>query len=419
VQLYDAQNHPCGTAPRSRVRRENLRHGATGVVVRDSLGRVYVHRRTDSKDVYPGRYDCTAGGVIGAGEDPDVAARRELEEELGITDATLHRIGVDAYGDNRTTYVAFQYEAYHDGPIRWQPEEVAWGAWMTLEELGARLADPTWPFMPDTRALFDSWLGARIDDRIEIDDGWDSRVAVLEGRWVERVPRRDDVRDWLLAETRLLPRIAPLLPLNVPAPAVVADEPLRVRHRIVAGEPVRSDPSQSDGRLLGAFLRALHDISPSTIEGTGVRDAAASARELDDSLNRFERDVVPRLRGDLRSQGRQLLERIRRVPRTSIVHGDLGPAHVRCDSGAVAGVIDWTDAHVGDPAIDLAWALHGTGPEFAEGVAEAYGVSADERRRASDWHLLGPWHEVIYGLDNARPELIDSGIRGVTERLRG
>ena len=53
MALYDERGRPCGSVPRSRMRAENLRHAATAVVVRDPLGRVYVHRRTDTKDVYP------------------------------------------------------------------------------------------------------------------------------------------------------------------------------------------------------------------------------------------------------------------------------------------------------------------------------------------------------------------------------
>ncbi|MEU3378348.1 phosphotransferase [Streptomyces caelestis] len=34
--------------------------------------------------------------------------------------------------------------------------------------------------------------------------------------------------------------------------------------------------------------------------------------------------------------------------------------------GALTGVIDFGDAHIGDPAVDLAWALNGTSPAFAE-----------------------------------------------------
>jgi len=53
------------------------------VLCRDAAGRIYVHRRTDDKDVYPGMYDMTAGGVLGAGESYLEAARRELAEALG------------------------------------------------------------------------------------------------------------------------------------------------------------------------------------------------------------------------------------------------------------------------------------------------------------------------------------------------
>jgi hypothetical protein len=44
------------------MRVENLLHAATAVVVRDGAGRVYVHRRTPIKDVYPGRRDFASGG---------------------------------------------------------------------------------------------------------------------------------------------------------------------------------------------------------------------------------------------------------------------------------------------------------------------------------------------------------------------
>jgi macrolide phosphotransferase len=37
------------------------------------------------------------------------------------------------------------------------------------------------------------------------------------------------------------------------------------------------------------------------------------------------------------------------------VHGDLHPAHVLVDSGnRVAGLLDWTEAHIGDAATDFA-----------------------------------------------------------------
>lgn len=153
VDLLDDEGRVCGTAPRSVVRRDNLRHGATGVLVRNPAGDIYVHRRTTTKDVFPGRYDFMAGGVVAAGEAPYDAVVRELAEELGITGADLVKLPEGDYADDATKYHAYLYTCVWDGPIRHQPEEVAWGAWMTPAELIAKLDDPDFPVMPDTAAL--------------------------------------------------------------------------------------------------------------------------------------------------------------------------------------------------------------------------------------------------------------------------
>ena len=100
VQLYDVDGRPSGVTDRARMRAENLTHAATAVVVRDSYGRVFVHRRTDTKDVYPGRFDFAAGGVVAAGEDPHVAAVRELDEELGVTGVPLELVRIAHYADD-------------------------------------------------------------------------------------------------------------------------------------------------------------------------------------------------------------------------------------------------------------------------------------------------------------------------------
>lgn len=160
VALYDEDGRAIGEASRSEVRERNLRHACAVVVVRDPSGRIYVHRRSESKDVYPGCYDVMAGGVLQAGEEPLVCARREVQEEFGIAGVDLTPIGEADYADDHSAYHAFGYLVTYDGPIRWQPEEVVWGDWVSLEELTSMLADPASPFAPDTRALLDIWLPA-------------------------------------------------------------------------------------------------------------------------------------------------------------------------------------------------------------------------------------------------------------------
>jgi 8-oxo-dGTP pyrophosphatase MutT (NUDIX family) len=154
VALYGEDGTVVGSAPRSVMRAQNLRHAASSVVVRDPLGRIYLHRRTDTKDVYPSLLDFAAGGVVVAGEDPADGARREAEEELGIAGAPLEPMGTVDYADEQTRYRAFRYLVSWDGPIRWQPEEVAWGDWVALEELLRRLDDEPGSIVPDTAAVW-------------------------------------------------------------------------------------------------------------------------------------------------------------------------------------------------------------------------------------------------------------------------
>ncbi len=153
VALVDRSGAVVGHAERSVVRRANLMHAATAVLVRDSERRIYVHRRSPDKDWAPSRHDAAAGGVLTYGEEPAASAARELGEELGIVGAHLEPLGPSVYEDDTTRCVAHCFETTWGGPVRHADGEVVWGAWMSLGELDAHLADPGWPFVPDTRAL--------------------------------------------------------------------------------------------------------------------------------------------------------------------------------------------------------------------------------------------------------------------------
>ena len=174
VALYlpdDDAGRVVDAAPRSRVRAENLPHAATAVLLVDDEGRVYVHRRTDTKDVFPGQWDCWAGGVVAAGEDPDEAAARELTEELGVHGPVLEPLFRHWYRDDRTHYLACCYRARWrgaevHGAVVHQPEEVAEGGWTTLADLRALLADPARPFVPDGRVGIERYLAECLADHV-------------------------------------------------------------------------------------------------------------------------------------------------------------------------------------------------------------------------------------------------------------
>ena len=153
ITLVDTVGSVVGSAPRDRVRRENLRHASTAIVVRNSAGEIYLHRRADDKDWAPGFYDCAAGGLLRFGESPAPSAARELAEELGIDGAPLQPLGTSLYEDHSTRCFSYCYEAVWDGPVVHTDGEVSWGAWVSMAALNEHLAAPGWPFVPDTRRL--------------------------------------------------------------------------------------------------------------------------------------------------------------------------------------------------------------------------------------------------------------------------
>lgn len=84
VDIVNEQDEVVAVVPRSVMRQKHLPHRASYIVVMDVHDRILVEIRTLSKDYAPGLFDACVGGVIQAGENPDLSASRELKEEIGV-----------------------------------------------------------------------------------------------------------------------------------------------------------------------------------------------------------------------------------------------------------------------------------------------------------------------------------------------
>lgn len=153
VDVVDEQDRVVGRARRADAYAQRLRHRCVFVLVRDSDGRIFVHRRTASKLVFPSHYDMFVGGVVGAGETYDAAAAREAREELGAPlSVPPRRLFTFLYENPTHTWWSAVYEAHCDVPVRPQPDEVAWHAFLTDSELDRRFRE--WIWTPDSAEAY-------------------------------------------------------------------------------------------------------------------------------------------------------------------------------------------------------------------------------------------------------------------------
>jgi isopentenyldiphosphate isomerase len=151
VDVVDEHDQVVATVTRAEMREGRLRHRCVAIVVRSSAGDVLVHRRSDLKDVWPGRWDLAVGGVVSAGEDYVAAAHRELGEELGVIVSRLIRLGSGVYEDADVRELTEVFEITHDGPFRFTDGEVVEARFVSVRELDRRLERDA--FVPDMVAL--------------------------------------------------------------------------------------------------------------------------------------------------------------------------------------------------------------------------------------------------------------------------
>ena len=114
------------------------------------------------KDYCPGFYDLANGGVVGGDETDEENARRELEEEIGITDVELKVLIRVKFEDSNNRVWGSVFAAELKGrshtDLKLQESEVdAVEAW-TVEEARAKMEDPNIKITPDSKLAFLEFL---------------------------------------------------------------------------------------------------------------------------------------------------------------------------------------------------------------------------------------------------------------------
>jgi len=104
----------------------------------------------------------------------------------------------------------------------------------------------------------------------------------------------------------------------------------------------------------------------------------------------------------------------------TVAHGDLHIRHLLVDGGAAAGVIDWGDVCLADPAIDLPLLWSFVPPDGRRAFLDAYGPVNEAQLQLS--RLLSVQLCAVlahYGHAERQPEILRAGLDGLARTLAG
>ena len=134
--LVDEEGTVIGKATRGECHNgSRLLHAVVHLHVFNAQGDVYLQKRPEWKDIQPGKWDTAVGGHIDYGEKPEDALRREVREELGITDFNPEFIGKYVFDSQRERELVYVNRTTYTGEVKPSEEELDGGRFWSMQEI--------------------------------------------------------------------------------------------------------------------------------------------------------------------------------------------------------------------------------------------------------------------------------------------
>jgi isopentenyl-diphosphate delta-isomerase len=152
--VVDEADQIIGQATRSEVHARKLRHRAVHIFLFNETGELFIQKRSENKDTFPGRQDSSASGHVNGGETYDACAVRELAEELGIVAVDLNRhFKIGACPQTGWEFV-WVYSLQTNEPPRINLQEIESGAFCSASQVRASVIRHPDQFAPSFLRVF-------------------------------------------------------------------------------------------------------------------------------------------------------------------------------------------------------------------------------------------------------------------------
>ena len=267
--------------------------------------------------------------------------------------------------------------------------------------------------------------GFQVHDVELLGEGLDNLTYAVNGELVVRFSKQPEpIRraELIRAETRLLAMVATISPLPVPEP--VFTDPGRGcwAYAKIPGVPLLDLPlrqrlacAPAAGAALGGFLAAVHGAPLEQMTQLAGPDEVPMAQWRDEAAEHYTAvlQMVPATR---RGPVEAFLAAppLERGGAMVFCHNDLGIEHVLAApaTGAITGVIDWSDAALADPARDFGLLYRDLGPAALAAALASYraGDPAAVGQRAVFYARCRLWEDLAYGRQTGRSAYIDKSL---------
>lgn len=116
-----------------------LLHPVVHLHIYNRAGDLYLQKRSVRKDIQPGKWDTAVGGHVDLGETIEVALRREVREELGITDFIPEFLMRYVFESALEKELVNTFRTVYEGPFLPDADEIEEARFWSISEIEAHL----------------------------------------------------------------------------------------------------------------------------------------------------------------------------------------------------------------------------------------------------------------------------------------